>query len=57
MRYFPLFNAIKNINIEMIKLIIEYAGENNIILNIDNKNVNGWYPLLYAACYFRNNKS
>jgi len=38
----------------MAKLIIDYANENNIILNISDKNVEGWYPLLFATSHDNN---
>ena len=38
--------AISNNNIEIIKLLIRYAIENDIILNINEKNKNGDYLLL-----------
>jgi len=44
-----IINATYNDNIEIIKLLIEYANENNIILEINEKNKNERYPFIYAA--------
>jgi len=45
----PILYAIKNNNIEMIRLLIDYALENNISLEINEYNHNKDTPLL-AAC-------
>ena len=34
--------------IEMTNLLIKYANDNDIVLEINEKNENGWYPLLYS---------
>ncbi|KAG4086943.1 ankyrin repeat-containing domain protein [Neocallimastix lanati (nom. inval.)] len=54
----PIVEASTMINIEIIKLLIdysngmpsmdEYANKNNITLKINEKNENGDYPLLFA---------
>jgi ankyrin repeat protein len=33
----------------MVQLLIDYANKNKIILNLNEKNENGWYPLLRAT--------
>jgi len=45
---YPLLKAIENDNIEIVKLIINYANENNIILQLNDKDDSGFYPILSA---------
>eukprot|EP00833_Pecoramyces_ruminatium_P018584 jgi/Orpsp1_1/1192616/evm.model.d7180000094637.1 len=45
---FPFLFAITKNNIEMVKLIIDYANKNNIILEINEKDKNRNYPFLEA---------
>jgi len=55
-KYYPLLWVfIENNNIEMVQLLIEYANKNDIILELNNKNNDGYYPIL-LACYENNNK-
>ena len=45
----PLLEAIYyNNNIEIVKLLIEYANQHQIILKLNEKDEYGWYPLLRA---------
>jgi len=48
---YPFLVATKNNNIEIIKLLEEYACKDNIILNINEKGRYGYYPLLIAIEY------
>jgi len=41
--------SIDNNNMEMVKLLMEYANQHHIILNINEKNENGWSPLLNSS--------
>ena len=45
---FPLLWAISNKNVEIVKLLIEYANQHQIILELNEKNKFGDYPLLWA---------
>jgi len=45
---YVLLKAINKKNIEIIKLLIEYANENNIILDLNEKNKYRYYPILEA---------
>jgi len=47
-----MIKAIRNNNLEIYKLLFEYAEQHNIILNINEKNRRGEYPILEA---FKNN--
>jgi len=48
---YPLLWVVEKDNIEMVKLIIDYANNNNIILDINGKNIEkGKYPLYFAVC-------
>jgi len=38
-------------NLEMVKLLMNYAKENHIYLEINNKNKEGLYPYSYAMRY------
>eukprot|EP00833_Pecoramyces_ruminatium_P003430 jgi/Orpsp1_1/1177462/evm.model.c7180000061531.1 len=46
---YPLLWAISNENIEMVKLIIKYANENNIVLTINDRNSEGLNSILMAT--------
>ena len=39
----------RNNNIEMVKLLIDYANKNNIILEFNEKNKKWYYPLLLSC--------
>jgi len=41
----PLLEAISKNNIKMVKLLIDYTIENKIILELNEKDICGWYPL------------
>ena len=43
-----LHNRIKNRNTQEVKNILDYAVENKIILDLNEKDINIWYPLLDA---------
>ena len=43
---YPLLCCSRRNNVEMIKLLIQYADKNNIILTINEKNYIGGYPVL-----------
>jgi len=45
---YPLLYAAQNNNTKIVKLIIDYANNHNIELNLNKKNDYGKYPLLYA---------
>ena len=45
---YPVLLACNNNNIEMIKLLIEYANKNNIILKLNEENESRNYALLLA---------
>jgi len=47
---YPLY-AISRNDIEIFKLLIEYANQHQIILELNEKNENGYYPLLEAIDY------
>ncbi|KAL6631931.1 hypothetical protein U3516DRAFT_887388 [Neocallimastix sp. 'constans'] len=49
--HYILLEASKNHNSEMIKLLIDYANNNNIILEMNEKDKNGNCPLLEASKY------
>ena len=36
--YYPFFCAIYNNNIEMVKLLMDYANNNNLVLELNDKN-------------------
>jgi len=50
---YPFYCAVINDNIDMIQLIINYANQHKIQLNIKDKGRNGWYPFLIAV--YKNN--
>ena len=57
--WYPLLLAIDDINIEIVRLLIDYANKNDIILKLNEKTSSGWYPLLLAISkieYFLNIK-
>jgi len=45
--------TISNNNVEIFKLLIEYANQHLIVLELNEKNEDGQYPLLWAT--FNNN--
>jgi len=45
---FPLLNAVILNNIEIVRLLMEYAKNNSIILKLNEKDIDGRYPLLEA---------
>lgn len=46
---YPIFNAIENNDKELVKLIIDYANDKNIILNIEERcNDNNNSPIILA---------
>jgi len=50
----PLLETIFNDNIKMVKLLIDYANKNKIILKLNEKNIIEWYPLLRATHHNNN---
>jgi len=42
---YPLLLAIIHSNIEMVQLLMDYANKNNIVLKINEKNKNEYFPL------------
>jgi len=50
---YPFYCSIINDNINMVKIIINYANDKKFKLNIDDKGRNGWYPFLIAV--YKNN--
>ena len=52
---YPLLSAIKKNNITIVKLLMEYAKENNIVLNINDKNNNEEFPFLSAIKFDNKN--
>jgi len=49
--YYPLLIAIDNNNIKIVKILIEYANQHQIILDLNEKNNVGNYPILDATIY------
>ncbi|ORX71015.1 ankyrin [Anaeromyces robustus] len=45
---YPLLKALENKNRDIFKLLINYANQNNIVLNITEKNNKGNFPILQA---------
>jgi len=45
----PLLVAIINKNIEIVKLLIDYSNKNNIVLELNEQDYKGLYPLLFAT--------
>jgi len=52
---YPLYWASDKNNVEIMKLLIDYANKNNITLELNKKTENGNYPFL-LACYNNNNE-
>ncbi|OUM63345.1 hypothetical protein PIROE2DRAFT_10130 [Piromyces sp. E2] len=50
---YPLLTVCENNGIETVKLLMEYANQKNIILELNDANIIGWYPILWA-CYHNN---
>jgi len=50
---YPLLEAVKKNNVEMVNLLMEYASTNGVILELNEKDKYGYYPLLFAI--FNNN--
>jgi len=47
----PLSLATIDNNVEIVKLLIEYANQHQIILNVNEKNKYGWFPIMNAVSY------
>jgi len=47
--YRKLIKEIKNNNVENVKSILENANNSKIKINLNEKDENGWYPLLWAC--------
>jgi ankyrin repeat protein len=45
---YPIIGAVESNNIDTVKLLIDYANKNNIILDIKGKDQDGSYPILFA---------
>ena len=52
-KWYPLLYSTYRNDIEMVKLLIEYANKNNIALELNDKNIQGHNPLIWAI--LRNN--
>ena len=46
---YPLLYGFRYNNLEMVQLLINYANEHNIILDLKGKDKFGNYPLLYCC--------
>jgi len=44
--YYPLLKATTKNNIELIKLLIDYANKNKIILELNEKDEDGYNPIM-----------
>ena len=50
-----LHKEIRNDNTQKVKNILDYATENKFILELNEKDKDGWYPLLDAISCYNNN--
>jgi len=46
-----LHDGIINHNTQNVKKILDYASKNKIILELNEKDIDGWYPLLEVTYY------